>query len=71
MAEVRAVAPVANIVTGPTTSGFVSNGRKIEFGVDYWRDSLRFETGPCDAPQSYLNKQSQEIFRGPGCIKRC
>lgn len=52
------MAEVASIVPAPTTGGFERGGRPTGIDLAVWRDSTRFVAGPCDAPSSYVNKQS-------------
>lgn len=56
MADVIQVPVAASIVAGPSTSGFVKGGRKVDWELDVWRDSVKFDAGPCDSPDSYPNK---------------
>lgn len=49
--------PIASISAGPSTTGFIRAGRDIGLPVDQWRAGVKFESGPCDPPISYPNKQ--------------
>lgn len=52
------MAEVASIVPGPTTGGFERGGRPTGIDLSVWGDSAKFIAGPCDAPNSFVNKQS-------------
>lgn len=52
------MAEVPSIIPGPTTGGFERGGRPTSIGLDVWSESAKFVAGPCDAPNSFVNKQS-------------
>lgn len=58
MAELKVKPPIASIIAGPSTTGFVRAGRQLDWNADIFRDGTVSEAGPCEAPVSYPNKQS-------------
>lgn len=56
MTVINPVAQLASLSSGPSSSGFVRNGREVEWSQAALGNA--FESGPCTSSVSYPNKQS-------------
>ena len=50
---------VPSIPIRPTSSGFIANGTETDVSIDFWREKTSFIAGPVDAPNSFINRQSE------------